>query len=275
MPCQTYSLDRLLDILSMLFLTNNGPLTLAELEEKLFIGRATLQRDAQTTISRLSDWGVSFDEKKNRGYLITSRESIIRKSVFRLISQKDNSLMHVGKDISFNLVDNYFSKLLSIREEWCSIEESVHSAEQAMGLALTDYDYRNLIIHLCIMRHRISKEKIVESYTSKTDISNTPGVKMATHILMLLDVHDEYLETEVYYLANLINRFRFQGDKRFDDEVRTDFYILVKSFLNQLSSVYGKDILIDQKLQEYLTDHVFWLYHRAKDNLNVINPLKE
>jgi len=98
---------------------------------------------------------------------------------------------------------------------------------------------------------------------------------MARFIMTRFVINEEYQNSEEVYLAMLINRFRFKTENTFDDKVRTDFYILVKSFLNQLSSVYGKDLLIDQKLQQYLTDHIIWLYQRAKDSLNVINPLKE
>jgi|GEM_PF-353726 Transcriptional antiterminator len=257
-------------IITFSLLLTDGPITVSKMNELLYVSRATLLKDIAEVENYFHQNGIEFYENRHRGFLPKLTESQRRDAIISLVKDVSMPIMDLFDENTFNICSKIIRHRLKLEDYYPKAEEAVMFAEQIFNFSMTDNEFYETVLVLCISIARTCGEKMIESaFTGNPGATNC--IQVAKYLLNRVGLDSQKNSTEELYLAEKLNGCTI---KKTVGDVPDNYYFIVKSFLNKLAYVYKKEISRDYQLQELLTSHIAGICNRIKKGERIVNPLK-
>lgn len=258
-------------IITFSLLLTDGPITVSKMNELLYVSRATLLKDIAEVEEYFHKNGIAFYENKHRGFLPKLMESQRRDAILSLVKDVSMPIMDLFDKNTFSICSKIIRHRLKLKDYYPKAEEAVMLAEQTFHFSMTDNEFYETVLVLCISIARISGGKMMETAFSVNLGAITNCIDVAKYLLNRVGLDSQLNSTEEWYLAEKLSECTI---KKTVGEAPDNYYFIVKSFLNKLAYIYNKKISRDYQLQELLTSHIAGICSRIKKGERIVNPLK-
>lgn len=262
-------------IISIMLLLSDTPITIADLEDTLFASRSTIKKDISSAGDILSKHGIFFSENKRHGYILDIDESIRRNVIYSFLKEKELSNINSLDNTSVDICLSYIKNQINFDFYKSMVENALCILEPHFHVVMTDIDFNEILILLCIVCYRLDKNRNIEESYVINNNSNDIFYEISGYVLKLIMGDREFSRGDILYLAD---KLRYKITYKNTTPVNQDmmnYYIIVKGFLYNLSQDFNISLQEEYKLQEFLTAHVARVCHRIKEGDTLINPYKE
>ncbi|WP_040213224.1 BglG family transcription antiterminator [Clostridium polynesiense] len=261
-------------IISIMLLLADKPITISDFEDTLFASRSTVKKDIALTSNLLNKYGVVFSESKRKGYTLSINESIRRNVLYYFIKEKNRTNRISLNNSSGNICLSFIKNQINYDFYHSRVENALCILEHHFHLEMTDVDFNEILILICITCYRLDKRKHIEETYA---IDNPPDnffCEIAEYALKLIIGDSNFTTSDILYIADKLSYKITYTDNTPANQELLNYYIIVKGFLHNLSYDYDVSIHKDYKLQEFLTAHIARVFHRIKEGDTLINPYK-
>ena len=230
-----------------------------ELENIFHSSRSTIQNDILMVKETLKKYGLLLHNDKQNGLSISGEENDKRQLIFNIVSALGFRLRVSGNQLKEAACWNYIYTALDLETSVLSCRKAISETEKIQDIYLTDDDYYELVLNLAICVTRIRNGNTLDSHTynSATNglISSFVRTVYSSAYFKELNIN----EHEINYLADKIKQNNLLRWTSADEDL-TSFYIVVKSFIHQLSEDYKINFSDNDSFLENLVAHIFSVY---------------
>lgn len=255
------SVDRRINFLIIKMLYSNDYLSQDALSDEVFVSTNTIINYLKTIRLILSRYKLTLQTKANLGYLIIGDELNKRKCIIELLtSTSQHSALYFSDE----------QKALLNHVNLDMVKEIVMDFNQKSNLHFSDYNLKNLILHIALSISRIQTGKMLETY-------NIPEDKTINSLLDPLITHIEH-NFNVQFVApekNYIYSHYISNTKELLNQKHNEDYIhkLVDDILYYTYNSYHIDLRSDMILFKDLGQHLQSILNAKYYHLNQKNPL--
>lgn len=259
-----------LPLISLLLLLSHAPITIAQLENFLFVSRGTLLKDLELIQKDFESRELYFTKNKSRGYILECAESRRRNAIFQVLAEI-HPLDHMFFSQQYNICLGFVNRFLKLDKHYAQMEHILQQMEKHFSIQLSDDHFYCLLIYLCVIVLRLQDHCFVETCAP---VAGLP-VAAADFIMQKFETCSPCNENEVQYLASVLKEDFFLHLQDLEDLDAVHFQLAIHQFLTALSLSYGEDLTADPHLTEYLTAHLRGTCYRLSHGEQLQNPLKE
>lgn len=237
------SRDERVRIAAVLMVSAVGYITLSDIADSLYVSRATIINDLPEIRSFVSNEGLKVVSQPNKGIMIIGTEIEKRKFIYR-VSAFEMGENH--KRNSFQMVNTQSGNMIVIQK--ILNEQLEHHA-----CRLDDGSFLKVRKYLSIMIDRVQKGEYVEPQPSKESVRG----ELARDIMRYLAQYVKFRpsEDEVRYLADILERCRYNEESVFDRE-SVHIQLLTRRFINAVSEDLEIKLNNDYEFFESLSHHL-------------------
>lgn len=260
-------------IISIMLLLSDEPITIADFEDALFASRSSIKKDISLARNILNKYGVSFSENKRYGYILDIDESTRRNVIYSFLKEKELSNSN-SLDTSGDICLYYIKHQINFNFYKSMAENALYILEPHFCIAMTDIDFNEILILLCIICYRLDKKRIIEDYVGDIH-SDDIFCEISEYALRLIMNDRGFSKGDILYLADKLRyKITYKNNTPVNQEL-INYYIIVNGFLYNLSQAFNINLQEEYKLQEFLTAHIARVCHRIKEGDSLINPYKD
>ena len=251
------SADKRINHIIIKMLYANTYLTQDTLADEVFVSINTIINYLKTIRLILSKYQLSLQTKANLGYIVTGEEADKRRCIIDLIT---TNYQHY----EFRFSQEQTALLNHVNLE--QIKDIVMEFNRENDLHFSDYNLKNLILHIALSISRLLVSKPIEEYKIPDHEALSTlihGIERDFHI-----VFNEYEKNYIYshYVSNT--------NELLDAQKNTDYiHSLVANILVCIFESYHFDLRADLILEHDLTHHLQSILNARYYNLNKKNPL--
>lgn len=255
------SADKRINHIIIKMLYANTYLTQDTLADEVFVSINTIINYLKTIRLILSKYQLSLQTKANLGYIVTGEEADKRRCIIDLIT---TNYQHY----EFRFSQEQTALLNHVNLE--QIKDIVMEFNRENDLHFSDYNLKNLILHIALSISRLLVSMPIEEYKIPDHEALSTlldplihGIERDFHI-----VFNEYEKNYIYshYVSNT--------NELLDAQKNTDYiHSLVANILECIFESYHFDLRADLILEHDLTHHLQSILNARYYNLNKKNPL--
>lgn len=262
------------NIIMLILLNRDGPVTLGELADELCYSRGTIAKDMEAVGNFLAEYQLQLDESKTRGYHLLGREQDKRRLIIKDIVSNQQGIFSERPMAAFdNFALQEFPELETSLE---LLKELLTEREERYGITFTDDDFHRVLLYLAVTVQRSVRGYMPERAREGEGMPDGLSMQMAEDLLEGLgrELRLEFCSEEVNQLArNLHSRRLFSGHDRVDGAA--DLYLVVRTYLSRLAADCGVDFARDPRLQMLMVNHIRGIRQRMESEERFPNPYKE
>lgn len=253
------SMDYRIRYVLHLLITSSDWLKIDELCDKLWVSRSTMNRIIKKVKIFLDDYCLTLLSKPGYGLKLGGKEL-------------DKRLCYAQICVGFDEVLPILQLNEQSLQDYYKMEEILYRSINEYSYDLSDNVYRNLIIHLLIVIHRvrefcfIGKEIVCENRTSDTYVLATIIAKEIEKVFSI-----RFPEEEVSYISIHLQGKRTTGARDLVPE--NDISNLINNVNERIKQELGYDFSKDVELRDALAIHFQPMMTRAKYGFSFPNPL--
>ncbi|EOR27529.1 transcriptional antiterminator, BglG family protein [Clostridium sartagoforme AAU1] len=266
-------------ITCLLFFFNNY-ITIQNISDLIYCSRSTLLKDFKIIKDELKEDNIEIISHPNKGYKVKADEKDIREKFVEICEK------HIFVIKIFFRDKIQESSLLDIQMDLKETHNIVLKEMIKNKFSLTDHSLRFLEFYLFFSLNRIQIGMRLKNYNKNNE--NFYSYIKTIFLNMLNQFSFEELESEINYLSEMIGNLHFSKKVNKDNSLVT-IQLLVKIFIEEMSSTLGIDLSLDKDLFINLSNHMFdilnkkypgnyevseILYYMEK-NRNIIQAIEE
>jgi mannitol operon transcriptional antiterminator len=260
-------------LIFFLLLCEDQALTLAQMETPLFVSRGTLIADLKTVRETLRTYNIDLREDKSKGFQITTSESLRRSTLLSTILEIGNPVNLPAQGTAANVILGFIARYLRVNKYRARAQKSIRATENYLQVTMSDIDFYDLVLALCIARYRHEKGCYIEAgFTGPTAAGN---IAASFAEIACQNLYQDTRVEESSHIAQLVATKYLYPAGNFGQVPHNQFQAAVREFLRHLGLAYKIDFLDDEQLLQFLAGHMQGVYHRLKDNRRLQNPLKD
>ncbi|MBO8162862.1 MAG: BglG family transcription antiterminator [Brevibacillus sp.] len=285
-----YSMEERRAWLAISLLTEERPLYLHDLMERIEVSRGTTFKELNRLRNELADFRLTLTFDRKQGYLIEGSESDMRRAVVHYFSQL------LSRDGWHHLVAQIQMYLHSDRggsgeqqprtapafteEQLCMVYQLIDQCEKELGIRLTDEMVHQLAYRLILFAKRIGLGKSITMDRDEVAVlKTTPEFKAAKNIsAKLAELFSiTYPDDEICYIAvNLlgakVNKLSLSTSPDQDVSLLRNVVCRMIDDFQRYACVFFRD---RAALEESLLIHLKPAFYRIKYGLDIQNPLTD
>ncbi|MDD7044702.1 MAG: PRD domain-containing protein [Peptoniphilaceae bacterium] len=251
--------------LALTYLLSPSYIKIEELEDELYLSRATIQNDLKEVKKIFADYDIELVAKPNYGQIIKGKEDKIRKLITSLIYRLNDKYLNDLKSENLFLLD---------RDKFNQVYEILIRNILKYKVKLSDIALNNLAIHILVATKRIELGQYVNKNIDN-NIKNTNHYLVALNIVRDLNqkMDIEFPNDEVYYIAMHLMGTNLLSE---EESVNEEYDILEKVYqeiVKEIMEVLGIDLSSDKDLKTAILLHLKPAVFRFENNLTLRNPL--
>lgn len=255
------SADKRINHIIIKMLYANTYLTQDALADEVFVSINTIINYLKTIRLILSKYQLNLQTKANLGYIVTGEEADKRRCIIDLIT---TNYQHY----EFRFSQEQTALLNHVNLE--QIKDIVMEFNRENDLHFSDYNLKNLILHIALSISRLLVSKPIEEYEIPDHEALSTLLDPLIHEIErdFQVVFNEFEKNYIYshYVANT--------NELLDAQKNTDYiHNLVANILECIFESYHFDLRADLILEHDLTHHLQSILNARYYNLNKKNPL--
>lgn len=262
-------------LMALVLLNAKKPTKIATLEEMFYASKATIQSNLEDVRKFFGRFQMDFDKNKHRGLVLVGHENKKRDALFEALNELNLFSTFPWQDERANVLSRFAQTLLGINPHRKACEAALKASEAHFHLNLLDLDFYEIVLTLCVILARLKQGHNIDAPLERMFSINGISINLSEHVFRTLCTEKPVREEEIQYFANRLHRKTLILNQESEEGKHANFHIVVKSLLYKLSLEYNNDLIRDYRLHEYLTGHIFSVYHRAKENAALKNPFKD
>lgn len=259
----SYDKEIRVDRIVMMLLIARDYRTIHSIADDLGYSRSTIIKDLDDVEEKISSFDLSIEKRSGFGLKIKGDEVLIRKALAKYISSIDGIFKYESEEEEKDT------------DLYRRIEEIFINAIIDNGIKISNLAVENILYHMktLILRFKV-KNFLVDN---DSDVSDNPNynvyekisIKICNEIARSLNIvipseEIDYLTTHIV----LKSEYSVQDDI-FKKEVESD----IKDILVELDDYFRTDFALNDELNGNLVMHVYSLINRARNNVQLSNPL--
>lgn len=266
-------------IICLLFL-KSGYITIQNISDLIYCSRSTILKELNKIKDELQKEKIVVISHPNKGFKIQGEEIDIRKK-FVSICEKH---LFIIKIFLRDKIDKHY--ILNTNKNLDEISNIVLREMLKTKFSLTDNSLQLLNYYLFFVLNRIEMGNMIKKYKT----NNKDFYELIKSIFF--NILDQYsyddIDSEINYLSELMESFRFSKKMERDNSLVT-IHLLVRIFIEEMSSVLGIDLSLDKDLFVNLSNHMFDILNKKypennetselmyyiEKNSNVVKAIKE
>lgn len=258
---QLDSADKRINHIIIKMLYANTYLTQDALADEVFVSINTIINYLKTIRLILSKYQLTLQTKANLGYIVTGEEADKRRCIIDLIT---TNYQHY----EFRFSQEQTALLNHVNLE--QIKDIVMEFNRKNDLHFSDYNLKNLILHIALSISRLLVAKPIEEYA-------IPEHEALRTLLEPLITEIE-LDFQVVFTANeknyIYSHYVSNTNELLDTQKNTEYiHNLVANILDSIFESYHFDLRSDLILEHDLTHHLQSILNARYYHLNKKNPL--
>lgn len=250
---------------------SNGYSTIQDIADKYFVSRTTVNADMVAVKEYCRKNGINLISQRGKGLCIDADEVGRRKYLSKVI-RDFTALTGDRTDCDRSIYAQWFEE-----DGLNKIKAIVTDVEEAFATYLDDIAYEALVIHiaLSIKRFRLDEEYGEPKAADRID-RDSLQYQMALEIvrrvnecfrIRLPDAEISYVAVHMGAKSSAITKQEASGD------VLLEFYCI--KLIAGVSKRIGYDLTSDDRLYEFLIQHISACTYRTKNGMLLENPLKD
>lgn len=255
------SVDKRINHIIITLLYSKKYLTQDDLANEVFVSVNTISSYLKTIRLILQKYNLTLKNKSNYGYMIDGSEISKRKCIMDLITfnyqsytpKFSNEQQSILKNINFE-----------------QIQELVINFNQKNNMRFSDYNLRNLILHIALSISRISSNQNIDSYNYTVD-SNTKVIlsPLIQCIEKTFNIYFDDNEKNYIYSHYISNT-----DELINNHTNAEYiHQIVTKIINTIYELYHFDLRSDIILEKDLSHHLQAILNTHYLRLHKRNPL--
>lgn len=244
------------------YLINHGKTNFYDLAEEFFISESTLTRIVKTlnTMIAQKDQTLCIIRKNNE--LLIEGEEEKKRQLFNLFLHQEIENYQLSLDKYIDYFDHCDLKKLSA---------VIISYHQANELVLNDFATISFILHIAVLIERVSIGNYIQRMPLKKGDKKSQDMAQQLTNRLEKELEISIPSQELTYIARL-----YSGKLHMDSTVdEHDLTFVVLNLLESVKHNFYIDFSIDEKMSDYLLNHLAALYKRAIHKQYLTNPLTE
>ncbi|WP_243343953.1 PRD domain-containing protein [Anaerococcus sp. AGMB09787] len=253
--------------LALIYLLSPSYIKIEELEDELYLSRATIQNDLKEVKKIFADYEIELVAKPNYGQIIKGKEDKIRKLITSLIYKLNDKYLNNLESGNLFLLD---------RDKFNDVYEIIIRNIFKYKVKISDIALNNLAIHILVAIKRIELGQYVNKNIDN-EIKTTNQYLVALNIVRDLNqnMNIEFPNDEVYYIAMHLMGTNLLSE---EESVNEEYSLLEKVYqkiVKEIMDVLGIDLSSDKELKTAILLHLKPAVFRFENNLTLRNPLLE
>lgn len=238
-------------------------LSMDELADKVYVSINTLLNYLKSIRQTLTKYKLRLKSKSNVGYMILGEEIDKRRCIIDLLSSDQEQ---------FSLKFSTMQIEVLSEETIYAIRDIMILFNQENNLSFSDYNLKNLILHIALSISRIQNGQMLEEYQIPnfeviTSLLEPFIKKIEEHFeISFSDAEKSYIYSHYISYTNELLSYEFNTQP---------VLRLVEKILYYIYKSYHIDLRMDSVLNEDLCRHLQSLLETHYFNLNIKNPLLE
>lgn len=259
----TYPEERV-TFLIKLFLSNTSYLTIADLEEQLFVSQSTLTNDLREVRNKLKHYNLEIENRPNYGMKIKGKEFDLRSCISKYYFYTDiydNLLLQNEEDLEKKVINNLLYETITEK-----------------NFPLTDIGFKNLVNHLMIVLLRNGKVKVDKKTVEKyRELEEMEEFEISTVLVKKIEdtFNTNLSDLESYYITLHLLGKQLGVDRKNNNSLNRETDELLEAILKEIHKMFGIDFSLDTKLVSQLATHFLPMMNRLKYGLYIDNPITE
>lgn len=255
------SVDRRINHLIIKLLYANDYLNQDDLADEVFVSVNTIINYLKTIRAILNRYHLTLQNKANLGYLVVGEELDKRTCIVDLLTSN-------AQPYAFQFSNEQKALLNHVNLE--KIKETVMDFNRKYDLHFTDYNLKNLILHIALSISRLQADKPIVSYprpqNSQLDQLLHPLISYIEEIFQVI-----FTTAEKNYI---FSHYVTSAGELLNQEHTTDYmHKLVMDILNCIYESYHIDLRTDRVLLNDLSQHLQAILNAKYYQLRNKNPL--
>lgn len=254
---------------AVMMICSDDYITLSEIADQLFVSRSTVIQDLEHIKSFFRERHLYVLSHSNKGLLLEGREIDKRNLLIDMI-QSENSIFKV--EPIFQHLTQCLSKNLKIDlEDISMIEKIINEAEHIYGRFLTDQSFAQLRNYFQLSLYRLRKAHYVEygdDKNSKWDMAK--GMVNQIQQFIVKEIPD----TEIYYVANVLNRMKYIKKTTSNKEI-VKMQVITRNFIQKISKDIHRNLQGDYIFYENLINHLESTFSTLGDRFAINSVVDE
>ena len=258
---QLDSADKRINHIIIKMLYANYYLTQDDLADEVFVSINTIINYLKTIRLILSKYNLTLQTKANLGYMVTGDESDKRRCIIDLITTN-----YQPYEFRFSQEQTVLLNHVNLEQ----IKEIVMSFNKKNDLHFSDYNLKNLILHIALSISRLLVSKPIEKY----DIPINDSLHDLLDPLILLIENDFQISFDKNEKNYIYSHYISNTNELLDDQRNTEYiHNLVTNIITSIFESYHFDFRSDIILEHDLTHHLQSILNAHYYHQNKKNPL--
>lgn len=235
-------------------------ITQDELAQEIYVSRNTIMNYLKTIRIMICEYHLSLTSRPNLGIRIEGNEEAKRACFMELIVPHDLQSMITGFTIEeeriFQGIDLY------------AIEQIVLDYARESDVRFSDFNLRNLILHLALLITRLQSDcpLKLENITCDLEYNLSPLIQRMETAFDLTIPKSEMQYLYSHFMSNAKTMYRFEENVQYLQDI-------IEQLLEIIHRNYNFDLRHDTLLKEDLTQHFQSILNTKRYHLNKRNPL--
>lgn len=259
-----YSKEERRDYILLKLFESVQPVSSNTLAEMLHVSRRTVVEDLKSVQSELSDYSLTLEYIRNKGFVIEGSEKVLREAYAKVVQAY---FTHAAPQLG---IAPFSQKELE------QIRQIVVSSLRSQQLQLVQEAIDGLIFHIVIAIHRARDEFHFDIPDSEyRRLQSTDAFQLALVITQQLEslFNVTFPKTEAAFITlHLLGAKGTHFDAASDGDALGQ---VIQKFVQQVSAQMGVSFDRDHKLCTSLLTHLQPAMHRMRFGMTHTNPLKE
>ncbi len=253
---------------------SDGLVTCDEIARKLYVSKSTVTKDFEKVEKHLKKYGASLYKKQKHGTRIIADEKTIR--IIKADTLKKLMSMHQYT------IDYGFENIME-SADIDKIKNVLINIEYEFDYLLSDISFKGLMIHIAISVKRIKQGNVITIDEDEIKLLKSQNEwKIAAAISKKIsEIFNVNLnESEIGYITIHLAGAKLQNDMEAEKislehlhKLDSTLFERISSILKSLAKKTGFDFDKDEKLFAALFLHLRPAINRAKNSINLSNPL--
>ena len=254
---------------AVLMICSDDYITLSEIADQLFVSRSTVIQDLEHIKTFCRERHLYVLSHSNKGLLLEGREIDKRNLLIDMI-QSGSSIFKV--EPIFQHLTQCLSKNLKIDlEDISMIEKIINEAEHIYGRFLTDRSFTQLRNYFQLSLYRLRKSHYVE-YGGEKNSKWEMAKGMIDQIQQF--IVKEIPDTEVYYIADVLNRMKYIKKTTSNKEI-VKMQVITRNFIQNISKDIHMNLQGDYIFYENLINHLESTFSTLGDRFAINSVVDE
>lgn len=255
------SVDKRINHIIIYMLYSDDFKTQDDLANEVFVSINTIISYLKTVRLILQKYDLTLKNKPNVGYKIEGSEINKRNCIIDLVTSNYNA--YVSK---FSNEQQALLKDLEFEQ----IQELVTDFNKKNGMHFSDYNLRNLILHIALSVSRIQADQNMESHDFSVD-SQTQNLLSPLIECIESTFHTRFSESEKNYIYS---HYISNTNELLNNHANIDYvHQIVSSIINMIYELYHFDLRSDYILERDLNHHLQSILNTHYLDLHKKNPL--